>query len=83
MPDSGTPVCLYQHDGDVRRDVLDRVVENDAGVLHPTMGDERSGAHTKHPGWKNPVLRSLRNLAVRKMLSSGGEKQIRKLYSID
>jgi|SRR6185312_5121580 len=33
--------------------------------------------------WKNPVLRSLRNLAVRKMLSSGGEKQIRKLYSID
>ena len=32
--------------------------------------------------WKNPVLRSLRNLALSKMLSSGGEKQIRKLYSI-
>ena len=31
---------------------------------------------------KNPVLRSLRNLAVRKMFRGGGEKQIRKLYSI-
>ena len=31
---------------------------------------------------KNPVLRSLRNVALSKMLSSGGEKQIRKLYSI-
>jgi 2-polyprenyl-6-methoxyphenol hydroxylase-like FAD-dependent oxidoreductase len=31
---------------------------------------------------KNPLLRSLRNLALRKMLSSGGEKQIKKLYSI-
>jgi 2-polyprenyl-6-methoxyphenol hydroxylase-like FAD-dependent oxidoreductase len=32
--------------------------------------------------WKNPVLRSLRNLALKKMPSSVGEKQIRKLYSI-
>ena len=32
--------------------------------------------------WKNPVLRALRNLALRKMLSRGGEKQIKKLYSI-
>jgi 2-polyprenyl-6-methoxyphenol hydroxylase-like FAD-dependent oxidoreductase len=31
---------------------------------------------------KNPLLRGLRNLALRKMLRSGGEKQIRKLYSI-
>jgi 2-polyprenyl-6-methoxyphenol hydroxylase-like FAD-dependent oxidoreductase len=31
---------------------------------------------------KNPVLRSLRNVAVRKISSSSGEKQIRKLYSI-
>jgi 2-polyprenyl-6-methoxyphenol hydroxylase-like FAD-dependent oxidoreductase len=31
---------------------------------------------------KNPVLRSVRNVALSKMLSSGGEKQIRKLYSI-
>jgi 2-polyprenyl-6-methoxyphenol hydroxylase-like FAD-dependent oxidoreductase len=31
---------------------------------------------------KNPLLRSLRNLALTKMLSSGGEKQIRRLYSI-
>jgi 2-polyprenyl-6-methoxyphenol hydroxylase-like FAD-dependent oxidoreductase len=32
--------------------------------------------------WKNPVLRALRNIALRKMLSRGGEKQIKKLYSI-
>lgn len=32
--------------------------------------------------FKNPVLRSLRNLALRKMVRSDGEKQIRKLYSI-
>jgi 2-polyprenyl-6-methoxyphenol hydroxylase-like FAD-dependent oxidoreductase len=32
--------------------------------------------------WKNPVMRSLRNLALSKMIRSGGEKQIRKLYSI-
>jgi 2-polyprenyl-6-methoxyphenol hydroxylase-like FAD-dependent oxidoreductase len=31
---------------------------------------------------KNPVLRSLRNAALSKMLTSGAEKQIRKLYSI-
>jgi 2-polyprenyl-6-methoxyphenol hydroxylase-like FAD-dependent oxidoreductase len=31
---------------------------------------------------KNPLLRSLRNVALKKMLSGGGEKQIRKLYSI-
>jgi 2-polyprenyl-6-methoxyphenol hydroxylase-like FAD-dependent oxidoreductase len=31
---------------------------------------------------KNPVLRSLRNAALSKMLSSSAEKQIRKLYSI-
>jgi 2-polyprenyl-6-methoxyphenol hydroxylase-like FAD-dependent oxidoreductase len=32
---------------------------------------------------KNPVLRSLRNVVLRRMLSNGGEKQIRKMYSID
>jgi 2-polyprenyl-6-methoxyphenol hydroxylase-like FAD-dependent oxidoreductase len=32
---------------------------------------------------KNPVMRGLRNVVLRKMLSSGGEKQIKKLYSID
>jgi 2-polyprenyl-6-methoxyphenol hydroxylase-like FAD-dependent oxidoreductase len=32
--------------------------------------------------WKNPVLRSLRNLALKKMPNSVGEKQMRKLYSI-
>lgn len=32
--------------------------------------------------WKNPVLRSLRNAALKMMLSKGGEKQIRKLYSL-
>ena len=32
--------------------------------------------------WKNPVLRSLRNLALKKMLSGSGEKHFRKLYSI-
>ncbi len=31
---------------------------------------------------KNPVLRNLRNIALRKMVRSGGEKEIRKLYSI-
>jgi 2-polyprenyl-6-methoxyphenol hydroxylase-like FAD-dependent oxidoreductase len=31
---------------------------------------------------KNPVLRRLRNVALSKVLSRGGEKQIRKLYSI-
>ena len=31
---------------------------------------------------RSPVLRSLRNVALHKMLSSGAEKQIRKLYSI-
>jgi 2-polyprenyl-6-methoxyphenol hydroxylase-like FAD-dependent oxidoreductase len=31
---------------------------------------------------KNPVLRGLRNAVLRKMLSSGGEKQIKKLYSV-
>jgi hypothetical protein len=28
-------------------------------------------------------MRGLRNVVLRKMLSSGGEKQIKKLYSID
>jgi 2-polyprenyl-6-methoxyphenol hydroxylase-like FAD-dependent oxidoreductase len=32
--------------------------------------------------FKNPLLRSLRNVALKKMISSGGEKQIQKLYSI-
>jgi hypothetical protein len=32
---------------------------------------------------KNPVLRGVRNVVLRKMLSGGGEKQIKKLYSID
>lgn len=32
---------------------------------------------------RNPMLRGLRNVALRKMLSRGGEKQIRKMYSID
>jgi 2-polyprenyl-6-methoxyphenol hydroxylase-like FAD-dependent oxidoreductase len=31
---------------------------------------------------KNPVMRALRNTMLRKLLSSGAEKQIRKLYSI-
>jgi 2-polyprenyl-6-methoxyphenol hydroxylase-like FAD-dependent oxidoreductase len=31
---------------------------------------------------KNPVMRALRNAVLRKALSSGGEKQIRKLYSV-
>jgi 2-polyprenyl-6-methoxyphenol hydroxylase-like FAD-dependent oxidoreductase len=31
---------------------------------------------------KNPVLRGLRNVVLRKMLSRGGEKQIKKLYSV-
>jgi 2-polyprenyl-6-methoxyphenol hydroxylase-like FAD-dependent oxidoreductase len=31
---------------------------------------------------KKPVLRGLRNAVLRKMLSSGGENQIEKLYSI-
>ncbi len=32
---------------------------------------------------RNPLLRSLRNVALRRMVSSGGEKEIRKLYTID
>jgi 2-polyprenyl-6-methoxyphenol hydroxylase-like FAD-dependent oxidoreductase len=32
---------------------------------------------------ENPVLRSLRNAVLKRMLSSRGEKQIRRLYSID
>ena len=32
--------------------------------------------------WKNPVLRSLRNVALSKMFRSGGEKEIRKLYTV-
>lgn len=32
--------------------------------------------------FKNPVMRALRNAVLRKALSSGGEKQIKKLYSI-
>ena len=31
---------------------------------------------------KNPMLRTLRNVALRKLVSNGGEKQMRKLYSI-
>jgi 2-polyprenyl-6-methoxyphenol hydroxylase-like FAD-dependent oxidoreductase len=31
---------------------------------------------------RNPVLRSLRNFALSKLISSDGEKQIRKLYSV-
>lgn len=31
---------------------------------------------------KNPVLRALRNMILRKALRNGGEKQIRKLYSL-